>query len=279
MSGGSGDVVLAVDGAGCQAAELNADHAVAQLPYSASVGRYCEVVTISQGVGFGPNPTVISPRDGQGTGVQMAHAVQMEDAALARFRQLHAQGLTVAAMAAECGVGATTIYRWLKADSLPTPSSRRHELESRLARSVVAEAGCLVWTGGTTTEGYPAIGVRNQRRSVRQLVFQAHGKPVTPGSVLIAVCGTLRCIEVEHLTPVPASQLPTMTAAAGNSPAGQKHWKAILDWSAVDTIRASSLSTAELVEKFGVSRATINSVRAYRRWTNEAARRNQTKPP
>ena len=201
----------------------------------------------------------------------------MHPETLGQFRRLHAGGADVRFMAAELHVSPTTIYRWLQAADLPTPAHVAHDFARRLAGHTVDQSGCLVWTGGVTAEGHPVVSVGNTTRTVRQMVLQMHQPPVAAGAtVVIARCGTALCVKAEHLQAIPASAVSTLTAAAGNSPAGDRHWNAVLNWDTVDAIRASTESSRKLAARYQVSQATINSIRARRRWNNEAARTTHT---
>ena len=159
----------------------------------------------------------------------------------------------------------------------------RHRLTSptisRAAVHTVEQSGCLVWTGRVTAEGHPVLSVGNTTRTHRPADGPADA-PAAGGTadamVVIACCGTALCVKAEHLQAIPASAVSTLTAAAGNSPAGDRHWNAVRNLDTVDAIRASTESSRELAVRYQVSQATINSIRARRRWNNEAARTTHT---
>lgn len=59
------------------------------------------------------------------------------------------------------------------------------------------EGDCLVWTGGTTFDGYGRVHDSGKARRVHRIVFEHHQGP-TPLDVLHR-CDNRRCVEIDHL--------------------------------------------------------------------------------
>jgi hypothetical protein len=117
---------------------------------------------------------------------------------------------------------------------------------------------CWLWKGNLNAKS----GYGQARHSLypntvpaHRLIFELiHGK--LPDHLdCDHLCGIRSCVRPEHLEPV--------------SPAENTHRSrnvCSLDWPRVRAIRSSSLSHAELAERFGVDPSTISRVRAGRTW-------------
>ena len=164
----------------------------------------------------------------------------------------------------------------------------RENLINRIQEQSIEEGDCWLWQGHTKDNNLPVINVFIEgkwkcmpvRRAIKvfegiRLLGRQHQARTS--------CGNQLCVNPEHVylfqhkgsrgarinkhhrTP---DQLVRITLAA------QKH-KSKLDWDKVNAIRASNETGPVLAERYGVTKSTINYIKAYRNWkTGEATNAN-----
>ena len=168
-----------------------------------------------------------------------------------------AAGMSVTQIAAARSVSKTTVYSWLRAAGLPTPAQLSQPLAQRLRTRMRTDGDCVVWTGGTTPQGYPCVSVGGAKQSVSHLLLAQAGHRLQRRAVVRNSCGNIRCVALPHLQIYQAADLPGLMARAGRTPIGERHWNARLNWGTVDAIRACATAATELAHRYGVSVATI----------------------
>ena len=189
-----------------------------------------------------------------------------------------ASGLSVGELADRLAISRTSVYHQLKQAGLPTPAVLHGTLAARLRTRTRPHGDCLLWTGGTTPQGYPCVSVAGVKQSVSHLLLTRSGHHLPHRAVVTTRCRDIRCVAVVHLQVVTASDIPLLTALAGRTPIGERHWNARLSWDEVDDIRADPAPANELAERHQVSPATISAIRGDRRWNNAAGRNAPTHP-
>lgn len=117
---------------------------------------------------------------------------------------------------------------------------------------------CRLWGHGTV-KGYGVVKVAGRTRYTHVVEWEAVNGPVPEGEELDHLCRQTLCGEPSHLDPVQH----VINAQRGAT--------AKLNAAMVLAIRASSESTAELADRYGVARRTINNVRSGVRWSNIVA--------
>lgn len=132
----------------------------------------------------------------------------------------------------------------------------------------VEEGECWIWRLGTD-KGKPRLSVGGQSTSVRRLAYKiTHGDP---GRMNVTdKCGERLCCNPEHLRAATHSQIGVAAAKAGAfssmtrkakiSEARRRHAK--LSDEQVCEIRISTDSGPALSAKYGVSKTTVNKIRA-----------------
>jgi hypothetical protein len=71
--------------------------------------------------------------------------------------------------------------------------------ERLAAKTIEGPDGCVLWTGGSSDQGYP-VTFDHGRVYVHRLVWErAHGRRIPRGKVVVRTCGRLACVAVEHL--------------------------------------------------------------------------------
>lgn len=165
----------------------------------------------------------------------------------------------------------------------------RHTVESLLARCV-EDGDCMVWQGGTTTDGAPVVCVRREdgRRQgmrVRRLMFQLLGQPIPrKRPYIIASCWHDRCVAPEHLRP--ANRREQMLGAVqagrcdslGRSAKQREVKRATQAKLSLDTARQIRHRYAEgdvtlvaLAAEHGVHPSLIHRIVQHRAWQETAA--------
>jgi len=71
----------------------------------------------------------------------------------------------------------------------------------RLANKSTFEpnTGCLLWTGGVSSNGYGTIGLRGKVLSTHRLSWELVNGPIPSGLYVCHRCDTPACINVDHL--------------------------------------------------------------------------------
>lgn len=151
----------------------------------------------------------------------------------------------------------------------------RQHLPAILAALVPGENGCLLFAGNKTgTYAQTTIGGKTYRLN-RVILAATIGQPL---GMLHAChsCDNRECCNPAHLFPGTKTQnhedavrkgRQTLGVAGVQKWRGEAHGRAKLSESDVRAIRADSVSTlAELVAKYGTSKAHIASIRHRRRW-------------
>lgn len=120
--------------------------------------------------------------------------------------------------------------------------------------------GCWLYDGFVSDKGYPGQvwGIDGKKAAAHVVFYERKHGPVPPGFQLDHLCRVRRCVNPDHLEPVPCAinvrrgLLAKLTAAD------------------VAIIRAAGgATTTELVAAFGVSPSTIREIRNSRRTWRE----------
>lgn len=131
---------------------------------------------------------------------------------------------------------------------------------------------CWEWIRGKSSYGYGLFAIRGEKRKVyahRYAWFLATG--VEPGkSWVLHSCDNPGCVNPSHLF-LGSRKANIADMADKGRRAGELHARHKLTWNAVDVIRDSDLSSRDLALIYGVHKATVEQVRANKRWTNRKA--------
>lgn len=79
---------------------------------------------------------------------------------------------------------------------------RRRPLVQRLAKKVVAEGECLIWTGAISTGGYGRIGVGDVTAQVHRVAYELAKGPIPDGLHVDHLCRRRACVNPDHLEAV-----------------------------------------------------------------------------
>jgi hypothetical protein len=130
---------------------------------------------------------------------------------------------------------------------------------------------CWMWNGYVNSRGgYPRAWIDGQGQvSVRSHVFKdILGKTVRKGFVISSRCGNPACVSPRCLISKSHSRSisDSYNSGARKIASGRQRLNVKLSMDIARLIRASSEPSAVLAARFGVHKATINSVRSGARW-------------
>jgi hypothetical protein len=174
------------------------------------------------------------------------------------------RGLSAKALAAKLGCSERTVYKHLSSTRPPAPS-----FEEWLAEHSRPAGHCCRWTGAHSILGYAVYHHGGRTGFVHRLVWEHYRDPIPRGAVIGHRCQHRDCVEVSHLYLTDRKRRAADTTSAGRVAHGEDHWNHKLTWESVRLIRASKEPTSVLAARYEVAPATIESVRAWRRWRDQ----------
>lgn len=83
---------------------------------------------------------------------------------------------------------------------------RPNTIEAILARYVVDETGCMIWTGALTSEGYAVASLAGRIVLVHRLAYEKEHGSVPEGLQLDHLCRKRPCINAAHLEAVESGE-------------------------------------------------------------------------
>ena len=151
---------------------------------------------------------------------------------------------------------------------MKTRSLKLTDSEAREFWSLVDVKGsddCWLWQGGKNGDGY---GYYKQRRANRLALSLAKG-PIK--HYALHTCGSENCCNPNHLYDGTHEQnmvdMQNDGTHDGKNRRSEDHPCALLSNDDVRAIRASPAKGRALAKQYGVSEATISSIRHYTRWS------------
>lgn len=127
---------------------------------------------------------------------------------------------------------------------------------------------CLVWTGGTTVDGYGLVKIgKKTLRAHRVAYYLKTG--IDPGTLRVChKCDNAPCCEPSHLFQGTSSdnRIDCVTKGRHASRKGSKNPSAKLTVTQARKIRVSNESNLALAALYGVSRSCINSIKLGKSW-------------
>jgi DNA-binding CsgD family transcriptional regulator len=142
--------------------------------------------------------------------------------------------------------------------------------ESKVDRSGGLDA-CHLWTASVNEYGYGMFGHDGETLAARW-AYKRYVGPLTADEVVRHTCDNPPCQNRGHWLKgtQPQNILDAVSRSRQHRPRGEKNVKAKLTEEQVIAIRSSSLPSGLLMQQFGVSRPTINSIRARITWKHVA---------
>lgn len=148
----------------------------------------------------------------------------------------------------------------------------REEAEKRFSARIgrVTSAGCWVWTGKPDSEGYGRFKLCGEETGAHRAAYRLFVGEIPDGLFVCHHCDNKVCVNPSHFFLGTSAENIRDCVAKGRQPKGTAKPDAKLDDEIVRTIRASSLPTAELSQRYGVSKQNIWAARTGRSWRHVA---------
>ena len=135
------------------------------------------------------------------------------------------------------------------------------------------QRGCWIWSGETNARsGYGQFRMRRKHIYAHRASWELANGPIPAGVFVLHHCDIRACVNPEHL--FLGSHRDNMRDAASkgkfigrNHVRGELHPMAKLTWPGVRFIRSSDAPSIILSKQLGVSRDTVNLIRANKIWT------------
>jgi hypothetical protein len=155
---------------------------------------------------------------------------------------------------------------------IPAPFDEGDYLMSKIRHRCDDDGGCWVWKGSAQKGVMPIIHIGSNVMATRRAVWIAFNGEIEPGLEIIRKCETVLCVNPEHLKVVSKAVRRKTLARVRNKQrsvsaiARNRELHGKLDLEKVRIIRLNDERSDVLAERFGVSKTTINNVRAFRAW-------------
>lgn len=127
-------------------------------------------------------------------------------------------------------------------------------------------SGCWNWTGSISSQGYGVVRWRGRGYRAHMLSLELAGHLRQSGAIACHHCDNPRCVNPKHLYwGTPADNIGD-ASRRGRLLTGERHTQSKLTSEAVQAIRKSEKTSADLARQYGVSRPAIANARAGRTW-------------
>lgn len=150
----------------------------------------------------------------------------------------------------------------------------RHDLKSIRtrfdAKYVPVPSGCWQWTASTARRGYGQMGITKPKRNEKahRISYALNVADIPPDRVIMHTCDNPGCVNPQHL------RMGTQIENLADRDAKNRHARVSgvrnpsskLSCDALPVILDRSIPIDDLASRFGVSRSTIDHVRAGRTW-------------
>lgn len=157
-------------------------------------------------------------------------------------------------------------------DATVVRQKQRHglSLQERFDGYVDKSGDCWLWTNYRDKNGYGRLNINNRPILAHRISWELHCGEITPEEHVLHRCDNPPCVNPAHLfLGDQVANNADMMAKGRFNPGvskGSAHGCAKLNEEQVLKIRASSTHSQELADHYGVSRTTINDIRARRIW-------------
>lgn len=126
--------------------------------------------------------------------------------------------------------------------------------------------GCLEWTGHVAKNGYGHTKWNYRFLATHKFSWILHYGEVAPGLYVCHRCDNKRCVDPSHLFLGTPKENTQDAAMKGRMASGERHYKAKLNWSLVEEIRASNENAKVIAARLGVAFSTVYRVRKNELW-------------
>lgn len=154
-------------------------------------------------------------------------------------------------------------------------------LIEQIRKHVDEEGDCWNWTGATQTCGAtPTMNYRGKVGAVRRLIMLQRGTAPNTKVLATYLCGNPKCVNPEHVgwlmrktvqarTNAERSHLSSRLRCKKIADSARRHAK--LTQELADQVREAEGAQRDIAARFGVSQATVSSIKRGRTWRTYAA--------
>lgn len=142
---------------------------------------------------------------------------------------------------------------------------RKNTEQGELAKHIVNDNGCWIWTGYTNKDGYGETSVDGKKYTLHRLSYQFHKGPLIKGMMICHTCDTPACHNPDHL--YQGTSLDNNRDRAARNKEGPrkcqltKAQEAGLDIEKINAIYVSDEYPGILAQQYGISNVTVSRIR------------------
>lgn len=137
----------------------------------------------------------------------------------------------------------------------------------------IPEAGCWIWTGSVTRDGYGQFAIASRPVSAHRYAYRIAFGSIPNGLCVCHRCDVRACVNPAHLfvgTNMENMQ-DKMVKGRHVSSCGERHGSAKLTAEQVLAIRSDPRLLREIAADYGVVETTISHIKTGRTWSNARA--------
>lgn len=136
----------------------------------------------------------------------------------------------------------------------------------RFWESVSKTDGCWIWTGLLSTQGYGIFSIKSKHIIAPRYSWALHFGPILDDSHVLHRCDNPACVRPDHLFLGTHQENMQDMVSKGRHHHGEKHRSHKLSEFAVQEIRSSKMTHAELARFWCVNQSVISRIRARKAW-------------
>lgn len=137
-----------------------------------------------------------------------------------------------------------------------------------LARVTQEPGGCWLWTCGVDRRGYGLAWVNGRRERAARIAFKVFVGPIPDDYDMHHTCPHRRCINPEHLRPMPHGEHMRLHCASGSWWAGSKNSQAKITEADAQFIKTAKglLPAQTLADQFGIGVRNVQHIWSREGW-------------
>ena len=142
-------------------------------------------------------------------------------------------------------------------------------IDRLLAKIVVDERNCWVWTAVKDRKGYGKIKDRGKMRQAHRVSYELHKGAIPDGAFVCHQCDNRACINHEHLFLGSHTDNMEDMKSKGRQQKGVRNCRAKLTEDDIVAIRAArGAPQPELAKAYGVSQSHISDIQTGKKWSH-----------